>query len=189
VGRPPKFEPEAAVGKAMEVFWQQGYAATTPQLLTVELGIGKGSLYNTFDSKNNLFTLALRRYVAGRLSALGAMFADSGPVKPRLREAVRELTGAGIHRRGCLAVNAIGELAHLDPSVVGIAADLFNGIEDMFRRAVEQGRRAGELAPGREPADAASALLATVIGTSVLARTGSSPQMLYRVIDDALAAL
>ena len=59
MGRQPKFDQATLVDTAMSVFWRQGYGATSPQLLVEELGIGKGSLYNSFDSKHNLFTLAL----------------------------------------------------------------------------------------------------------------------------------
>ncbi|WP_218834867.1 helix-turn-helix domain-containing protein [Rhodococcus sp. ACS1] len=34
----------------MQVFWQQGFRATSPQNLVDALGIGRGSLYNTFGS-------------------------------------------------------------------------------------------------------------------------------------------
>jgi TetR/AcrR family transcriptional repressor of nem operon len=62
-----QFETGAAVDKAMDLFWRQGYAGTTPQELASELGIGKGSLYNTFESKHALFMRALRRYSERRL--------------------------------------------------------------------------------------------------------------------------
>jgi TetR/AcrR family transcriptional repressor of nem operon len=189
MGRPAKFEPATAVGLAMDVFWRQGYGATSPQGLADELGIGKGSLYNTFDSKRNLFTLALRAYTAKRATALAAMLEGPGPVRPRLRAVVEEMTGAGDHRRGCLVVNAIAELADVDEAVTEVGAALFDRIEEAFGEAIAHGRATGELTGHQAPADAASGLLATVIGTSVLVRTGGTTQRVQRIVDAAIEVL
>jgi len=194
MGRHPKFDQATAVDTAMGVFWRQGYAATSPQLLVEELGIGKGSLYNSFDSKHNLFTLALQDYCTMRAQALTAQLAEPGPgpgespVRPALRAAIAELTGAGSHPRGCLMVNAVAELAHQDASVAELGRGLFAAIEQAFRDAVERGQRSGELGPG-DPSAAASSLLTTVIGVSVLARAGADPESLSRLIDAAVERL
>jgi TetR/AcrR family transcriptional repressor of nem operon len=188
MGRQPKFDRATVLDNAMGVFWRQGYAGTSPQLLVEELGIGKGSLYNTFDSKHNLFTLALRDYRTMRAQALTARLAGPGPVRPALRAAIAELTGAGSHDHGCLMVNAVTELAREDASVAELGRSLFDGIDEAFRDAVERGQRSGELGPG-DPAAAASSLLTTVIGVSVLARAGADPAWLKRLIDAAVERL
>jgi TetR/AcrR family transcriptional regulator, transcriptional repressor for nem operon len=186
MGRPLKFEADEVLDKAVEVFWRQGFAATTPQNLAAELGIGKGSLYNTFKSKHHLFELALRRYSANRVTALASELERPGPVLPRLREAMRTLAGIGDHRYGCLVVNAVTELGSTDERVAEVAKDLFIQIEHAFGSAIERGRATGELTSDGAPADTASALLAAVIGAGVLAKTGSSPADLYRTLDAAL---
>ena len=172
----------------MGVFWRQGYAGTSPQLLVEELGIGKGSLYNTFDSKHNLFTLALRGYCEMRAQALTAQLGGPGPVRPRLRAALAELTGVGRHGHGCLMVNAVTELGREDASVAQLGRNLFERIEEVFRDAVERGQQSGELGPG-DPSAAASSLLTTAIGTGVLARAGADLEWLNRLIDTAVDRL
>jgi TetR/AcrR family transcriptional repressor of nem operon len=188
MGRRPKFEQATVVDNAMGVFWRQGYAGTSPQLLVEELGIGKGSLYNTFDSKHNLFTLALQGYCTMRAQALTAQLDGPGPVRPRLRAAIAELTGVGSHSLGCLMVNAVTELAPEDASVAELGRSLFERIEEAFRDAVERGQRSGELGQG-DPSAAASSLMTTVIGTSVLARAGADVERLNWLIDTAVERL
>ncbi|MFI5712529.1 TetR/AcrR family transcriptional regulator [Kribbella sp. NPDC051620] len=186
MGRPMKFEAGEALDKAVEVFWQRGFAATTPQTLADELGIGRGSLYNTFKSKHHLFDLALRRYSATRVAALAEGLDGPGPLLPRLREAMRTLAGIGDHRYGCLIVNSVAELGSTDEGVADVAKDLFIQIEHTFRAALERARATGELTSERSPADSASALLAAVIGTSVLAKSGADPRQLNRILDATL---
>jgi TetR/AcrR family transcriptional repressor of nem operon len=188
MGRQPKFEQATAVDNAMGVFWRRGYGGTSPQLLVEELGIGKGSLYNTFDSKHNLFTLALRGYCTMRAQALTARLGGPGPVRPRLRAAIAELSGVGNHSHGCLMVNAVTELTREDDSVAELGRSLFEGIEEAFRDAVEQGQRSGELGLC-DPSAAAGSLLTTIIGTSVLARAGADLEWLNRLIDTAVERL
>ncbi|MDX6281063.1 MAG: TetR/AcrR family transcriptional regulator, transcriptional repressor for nem operon [Kribbellaceae bacterium] len=186
MGRPMKFEADEALDKAVEVFWQRGFAATTPQNLADELGIGRGSLYNTFKSKHHLFGLALRRYSANRVTALAAGLDGPGPILPRLREAMRTLAGIGDHRYGCLIVNSVAELGSTDEGVADVAKDLFIQIEHTFRAALERAHAAGELTSPRSPTDSAAALLATVIGTSVLAKSGATATHLNHTLDAAL---
>jgi TetR/AcrR family transcriptional regulator, transcriptional repressor for nem operon len=186
MGRPAKFEAEEVIDKAVEVFWRQGFAGTTPQDLVDELGIGKGSLYNTFKSKHHLFGLALRRYSATRVVSLAEALEGPGPVLPRLRQAMRTLAGIGDHRYGCLIVNSVAELGSTDEGVAEVAKELFGQLEEAFRSAIERGQASGEITSRHAPGESASALLAAVIGASVLAKTGSDPGHLNRTLDAVL---
>ena len=62
--RTKDFEPDEVADAAMQVFWRRGYAATSVQDLVDGTGLGRGSLYNAFGSKQGLYEAALRRYHA-----------------------------------------------------------------------------------------------------------------------------
>lgn len=180
------FDTEETIDKAVEVFWQRGFGATTPQNLVDELGIGKGSLYNTFKSKHHLFQLAIRRYTAHRAAELTEALDGPGPVRPKLRTAMRNLAGVGEHQLGCLIVNSVAELGSSDEAVADVSKEMFDLVQDAFQAAIERGQADGELTSGADPRDAASALLAVVIGTNVLAKAGRDPSQLTRLLDAAL---
>jgi TetR/AcrR family transcriptional repressor of nem operon len=184
-----QFEADAAVEKAMDLFWRQGYAGTTPQELATELGIGKGSLYNTFESKHALFLRALRRYSEIRLEYLTELFSATGPIRPRLKEAMTVLAGVGEHQRGCVMVNAAAELGAADNDVNGIADDLFMRIEEVFRQAIAQGQASAEFDVDQIPDTAASQLLASTVGLSVLIQAGGAPERFRAIIDGVVDAL
>ncbi|MGP4083673.1 helix-turn-helix domain-containing protein [Streptomyces sp. KR55] len=54
MARPRAFDTDLALKRAMELFWKQGYSATPLPHLTARLGIGGGSLYAAFGSKEGL---------------------------------------------------------------------------------------------------------------------------------------
>ncbi|MCX5380585.1 TetR/AcrR family transcriptional regulator [Streptomyces sp. NBC_00091] len=192
MGRPKQFDPETAVEQAMQVFWRQGYAATTPQDLVDALGIGKGSLYNAFGSKHALFELALRRYRDKQAQALVELLGGDGPAKERLRGALRLLTEMDLtdpDRRGCMGINTAAELAGADAVASELVRRMFDRTEEAFRALVEEGQRSGEIAPGRDARAVASMLLSTLIGLRLLGRLAEGPERLDRVVDATLDSL
>ncbi|WP_030677137.1 TetR/AcrR family transcriptional regulator [Streptomyces sp. NRRL B-1347] len=192
MGRPRQFDPETAVDQAMEVFWRKGYAGTTPQDLVDALGIGKGSLYNAFGSKHALFERALRRYRDTQASRLIELFESEGPVKERLRAALELLVTLDLEdpdRRGCMAVNAAAELAGTDRTTTELVREMFARTESTLQALVEEGQRAGEIAPDRDAACVGSLLMNTVVGLRLTARVAEGPDGTHRTIRAVLDLL
>lgn len=186
MGRPKQFDPARAVGQAMDVFWRQGYAGTTPQDLVDALGIGKGSLYNTFGGKRQLFELALQRYTDQHVEAVTATLEQPGPAKELLRTALHLLVGAHAAdpaHRGCLLINSAVEFGMPDDVVVRHVHHLFRRAESAFEALLVRGQCAGQIRRDLDPRAAASMLLNTVTGLRVLARVEPGSDRLRRVVD------
>lgn len=174
------------------MFWRKGYAATTPQDLVDALGIGKGSLYNAFGSKQALFERALCRYRDGQLVALLKMLEAPGPVKERLRVALAflaEIDVAAVERRGCLAVNTAAERGRTDEASVDVVRRMFDRTEDSFRAMLEEGQRTGEIAKDRDPVALSSMLLNAAVGLRLIGRLSEGSDRLSRVIDSTIDSL
>ncbi|MCZ9354738.1 TetR/AcrR family transcriptional regulator [Streptomyces mutabilis] len=192
MARPKEFDPDVAVDRAMEVFWRKGYSATTPQDLVDALGIGKGSLYNAFGSKQALFLRALRRYRDSQTEALIEALEQPGPVKQRLRgalTALAEMDLADPDHRGCLAVNTTAERAGVDQEAAEVLRRMLDRTEEAFQALVAEGQRAGEIDPGRDPVALGSMLMNTVVGMRLVSRIAQGPDRLIRVIDATVDSL
>ena len=120
-GRPRSFDTEAAVERAMGVFWSRGYHATALPDLLRATKLSRGSLYAAFGDKHSLFLRALDRYIADALTRMDIEFAPSQKSRSTacalyLAGYVDRTTGAN-GRRGCLLVATAMELAGRDAEV------------------------------------------------------------------------
>jgi AcrR family transcriptional regulator len=70
---------EAILQVAAEVFFEEGYQATSMSAIAARLGGSKGTLYNYFDSKEALFEAHIRES-CGRIAAELLDFSDDRPV-------------------------------------------------------------------------------------------------------------
>lgn len=191
VARPRNFEADAVVERAMQAFWTLGYANASPAALAEATGVGKGSLYNAFGSKRELFERALERY-----DRLGAQFAAELLARPgTTRECLRAFLYdsvdsdlAGPIRRGCLAVNTAVELAGHDPQIAAALRRAVKRTIAALEARITQGVRDGDLRAGLDPRATAEYVTSTLAGLRVMARTYDAAT-LHRIIDTALAAL
>ncbi len=176
-GRPRSFDAEAAVERAMQVFWTRGYHATALPDLLRATKLSRGSLYAAFGDKHSLFLLALDRYIADARARLDIELApDREPInglRACLAGYVDRTSGAN-GRRGCLLVATAMELAGHDADVNLRIGRFFKNMETRMAAALSRAKTAGTLAGGVEPATAARILVCFVEGLRVVGKTGPS---------------
>lgn len=190
MGRPRKFDREEALQKAIEVFWSQGYAATTMTDLQKALGIGRQSLYATFGEKPQIFEEALGSYVAMADAMLDEKF---GP-DPGVEEIRAHFDFAldGLHngeRMGCLAMNTCVERAPHDPETAKLSTRVLESLQKTFSRALMNGVQRGELAQDLDVNGVASVLVNQSAGLAVLVRAGTPVTELRAIVDTLLDAV
>jgi TetR/AcrR family transcriptional regulator, transcriptional repressor for nem operon len=169
MARPRAFDTDAAVDAAMQQFWSEGYAATTPTDLEQATGLGRGSLYNAFDSKRDLFLKALHAYIDQGSEDFLAVLGAPGRARERLKNALAlVLDDPG--RRGCLVTNTAIELAGRDPEIGAVLAQLFDDQRAALAHTIAEGIADGDFDPELSPHAAAEFLVALANGIRVLQR-------------------
>jgi TetR/AcrR family transcriptional repressor of nem operon len=190
--RPREFDTAEAVDTALVMFWRRGYAATSSRDLCTGTGLGRGSLYNAFTSKRDLYLRALARYYELGTARAVAILEGTGTIHERIRElmtAVIDTDLADPDRKGCLAINAAIEMANQDPEVKTAVRQHFERVEGALRDAVERAVLVGELSGGRAPAVTARLVLSSYYGLRVLARATDDREALLDVVTGTLDAL
>ncbi len=171
----------------MRRFWSHGYEATSMQDLVRHMQINRGSLYDTFGDKRSLFIATLRRYDdqwrQARLNALAQAHDPVAAIRQLIQDWIEHALNDPDHS-GCFLTNTALELAAHDPEIGKIVAASQRGIEVFFHQLIEQGQVRGEIPEAIDAERAAQALLASLIGLLVLAR--SRPE---RALLESIAAL
>ena len=190
-GRPRAYDPDKALARARDAFWQAGFSATSLDALGAATGMNRPSLYAAFGDKQSLFRAVLQRYAEGPGSFVGRALAEPtarDAVTRLLRDAADELTAPG-RPPGCLAIH--GALACSDEGAA-VRTDLAaqrRASEAAIRARLERARDEGDLAPDADPAALATFVATLFQGMAVQAASGSSRDTLRQVAETALSGL
>ncbi|MGE8204681.1 TetR/AcrR family transcriptional regulator [Heyndrickxia sp. NPDC080065] len=170
-GRPREFDYSSIVDVAMKTFWIRGYEGCSTQDLCSDTGLGKGSLYNTFGSKHELYKQVLERYHEIGIREQMKLLNTPIPVKERLRNffewALKE-DFENIDQKGCLLINASVERANNDLMVQEIFSRHVELLKQAIEKVMEEGLRTGEISKKQSAADLASLILSSYYGFRVL---------------------
>jgi AcrR family transcriptional regulator len=187
-GRPREFELDAALDRAIEVFWRQGYEGTSLTDLTDAMGINRPSLYSAFGNKEDTFKLAVDRYARVDMAYVDTALAAPtayGVADRYLRDNVEAVTTPG-RPPGCLSIQGGLSASPEDDRVVRYLAERRAIGEarftERFARAIED----GDLGPSEDPTELAKYLSTVSAGLAVQAAGGATRPELQRVVARAL---
>jgi AcrR family transcriptional regulator len=168
-GRPRAYQPEVALGKALDLFRKDGFAATSLDDLSAATGMNRPSLYGAFGDKRELYIKSYARYRADARAAMIDIFRGELPIRERLARIYSVALDIYIEGesgpRGCFTVMTAASEAVADPEIRAMVLEGFTELDrafaNCFRRAIEK----GELPETADPmvlAQLASATLHTI---------------------------
>jgi AcrR family transcriptional regulator len=188
-GRPLSFDREAALEKAMHVFWERGYEAASIADLTSAMGITPPSLYTAFGDKERLFLEAIEAYGKGP-GAFGARALAEEPTARRAVQRLLEEAAAALtqdcHPLGCMMVMAATNCSVAAGHVqAALARRRALGVETMQAR-IQRGIDEGELPAGTDAAALANFYATIYQGMSMQAKDGASRDSLLASVEMAM---
>jgi AcrR family transcriptional regulator len=192
-GRPRAFEAETALTQAMDVFWQDGFAATSLDDLSAATGLNRPSLYGAFGDKRALYLQAYRQYRKRVSEDFAPLFQAGAPLRTKLRRiftAALELYLSGEEGpRGCFTVLSASSDAVADPEIRALVAEAIQSTDRAFSRLFAEARNKSELPAGADPRALASLAAATIHTLSIRARARIPKAEILPVIDDAVRTI
>ncbi|WP_368517243.1 TetR/AcrR family transcriptional regulator [Rhizobium sp.] len=175
MARPREFDREAALEKALRVFWAKGFAATSTDDLREAMGIGRQSLYGAFGDKRTLYLEALDTYQQRTNS--GHVGRLSGPTSPLrgIEDLLSGLVSEDDCERalGCMGVGSVGEFGVTDPDLNARRSAASAALGRRILERVSEGQRSGEINPNLDAEETAAFIQMTMTGLQVAARGGA----------------
>jgi TetR/AcrR family transcriptional repressor of nem operon len=174
-GRPREFDIDDALDKAVRVFSERGYHATSIGDLTVAMEIASGSIYKAFKDKRDVLLAAFDRYKATRNEQIRRVADTAKTGRERLRDVLLsyfESSQGAEGRRGCLVVGCTVELAGLDPVVAARVSDSLKKNEAFLADVIRQGQSDGSVPAHVNADDTARLLVCLTQGLRVVGKTG-----------------
>jgi TetR/AcrR family transcriptional repressor of nem operon len=173
-----QFDETSLLNTALEVFWRQGLHATSMLDLAEATGVQRGSLYNAFGGKEELFLLAFDIYAENFLSAAREAL-DTTDTKRALQAFFKVAIGnmiAGSPARGCFTTKTATELSQNEPRVQNRVRRLLSDLEDIVRTALSASPTNKKLT--LSPAQAADVIVTFTRGLAVMERVHRDPKRL-----------
>lgn len=175
----------------MQLFWSQGYEATSLQDLLAATGLSKSSLYESFGNKQSLFEAAFTRYFDNRAQLMYERLAQAASpltfIHDSLLSVVDEV-GQGTPR-GCMLVNVANEFSTSDPAVQGLVELATRRFRQVFESAFEQAQARGEMTDIRPPASLALYTHCLMAGLRTQVKSGLPRAELLIVVELAMASM
>lgn len=191
-GRPATFDRNTAINRAMNLFWLDGYLGVTARDLAKAMNIQRSSFYNSFGSKEQVFTEALQNYVQLAPDAVLDTIKPGQPVIAAIVASLRELCrvrAADKNARGCLVCNSVAELVGVDKKLGPILNDAVKRriavMEALFTQACDQ----NEFVPLTTIPDTARTFVTFSLGINVASKTIRSEAELWSICQTFLPGI
>ena len=135
MARKKEYNEDVVVGKAMNLFWRNGYEATSMQMLEKEMGINKFSIYSSFGNKHGLFLECLNSYKR-KVNAIFEQFKNSNngieDIKDFFYNSVRICNVEG-NQKGCLLTNTYNEFSNREDEPINEQINSFmDNLKQLF---------------------------------------------------------
>lgn len=191
--RVKQFDEQDILQKAMDLFWRQGYHATSVNDLVEFLKVNRASLYGVFKGgKKEIFERALSRYIATNHANMEQFLSQDRPPKAILstlfENAVKEIISDEDHK-GCFVVNATTELAAIDAGTAETVRGNMRKILGFFKVLLLKAQERGDIDASKDIDGIAMNLFMAFSGLRVVGKSYSNEAELKKGVASILSVL
>ncbi|MDN3398903.1 helix-turn-helix domain-containing protein [Psychrobacter sp. APC 3426] len=173
MSRTALYNRQDALERALKLFWQKGFHATSLKDIEQALDMRPGSIYAAFGSKDGLFQEALEYYARSGLTELERILSNHESPLLGLAAYVRQLGGIrekDLPSRACMLVKSLLELGAREQAALQKVEMLLAGMETRFIEYFTAAQRLGELDSKADVTRLGRRLQAEVMGLRAFAQ-------------------
>ncbi|HKM97536.1 MAG TPA: TetR/AcrR family transcriptional regulator [Buttiauxella sp.] len=189
-GRPKVFDREAALDKAMALFWQHGYEATSMAHLVEATGAKAPTLYAEFTNKEGLFRAVLDRYMA-RFTQMreACLFCEERTLEEALEDFLSLIARLYTEKdtpTGCFIICTSSALAASSEDIAAVIKTRQSMQEETLVRFLTKRQEKGEIPSSSCVRKLAKYLCCIIQGMSVSARENASYDELLQIVNTTM---
>lgn len=191
-GRPKEYDEDEVIRAAIDVFWTNGYEASSTQELCKKTNLGRGSLYHAFGNKKKLYQLALCSYQETGFEMQKQILNGSGSVKEKLKSLMQWGVNLDLDsgtRRSCMALHSIMERSSKDKKIDQINHHYVHKLEEIIYKVIKEGQKNNEISNDKDTLKITRAFLASYYGIRVLGQSSPNRDFLSDVIEGVIDSL
>src|SRR5271167_3150374 len=178
-GRPRAYQPDIALGKALDLFRKDGFTATSLDELSAATGMNRPSLYGAFGDKRELYIKSYQRYRDDARAAMRDIFRQEMPIRKRLERiyaiALDIYLSGESGPRGCFTVMTAASEAVADPEIRAMVLEGFFELDKAFASCFRLAKEKGEL-PESVDSQALAQLASATIHTLAIRSRAQVPR-------------
>lgn len=192
MGRPSKFDRQAAVEIAMHEIWRNGFKASSVKALSELLGITRSSFYNAFADRTDLFKEALNLYFSQAPDQVLEHVRPDARILQVLTTLFREVCRVRVtdpEARGCMAINSVAELVGVDEALGPFLEEAMLHSRVRFERLLQRAVENGEIQDDGDLPAKALALQNLLVGLNLMSKVVRKEEDLWSCAELTLKGL
>lgn len=192
MSRTTLYNRQEALERAIQLFWQKGFHATSLKDIEQALDMRPGSIYAAFGNKDGLFQEALEHYAKASLTELERILASYESPLLGLAAYMRQLGGICDKKtpsRACMLVKSLLELGAREQLALDKVEKLLAGMETRFIECFIEAQRLGELDSELDTARLGRRLQAEVMGLRAFAQRDVESTAVQALAEDMASSI
>lgn len=187
MAKPAKFDRQDVIDKAMSLYWQRGYYATSMRDLQEQLDMRPGSIYAAFESKNGLFKAAVRHYTDQALTLLRQLYLELDDPLETLRVFINQQV-VDNHNSApnnmCMLTKTLGELTSDDQDLIDATKTCFAEVTYEFEQLFNAAQQQGQISQVKTAKELAQHLQIQIAGLRTFSKLNDDKPALQRLVDE-----
>jgi TetR/AcrR family transcriptional repressor of nem operon len=194
MARTREFDESVVLERARDLFWEQGFTATSIQDLEKALGISRSSIYASFGSKRALYDKTLADYRHENMTRLEKLLQGSEDLRETLttlftNTAMQSHPDCKSSARGCYIVNATTEMANACPEALKLIANNREQFVTIMADALARAQVQGKLKEQSDLTELANFLFVSYSGLQVVVQTKIDREVLASAVRRSVDSL
>lgn len=192
-GRPLGFDPDHVLGTALELFWKNGFSATSLDMIVEATGVARPSLSRRFGDKAAIYVACLERFRTRLRATLGITLRANMPVEAVLIDfcdaAISLYMTGGANPLGCLIINTAPSATNDAPEVQAALREALSEMDDALRNTLKAAQASDQLPPDVDVTGVALLVSSLVQSLAIRARAGARRRELQSAARRAIGQL